>query len=65
MEMLRKKVLTFGKTQIYLVILSLNRTLATPNLGCISTIKMKKIVFSFCIVFDLHYLCTKFNLSTF
>ena len=29
------------------------------KVGCISTIKIKVLGLLFCIVFDLHYLCTK------
>ena len=38
--------------------ISFNRNFALSfyKLGCISTIKIKRVLF--CIVFDLHYLCT-------
>lgn len=37
------------------LLLSLNRTLALPKVGCTSEIKIKTILF--CISLDLHYLC--------
>ena len=40
---------------------SLNRffALSFDKIGCISTIKIKVLGLLFCIVFDLHYLCTR------
>ena len=54
------QVLTLGKTKIYLVFLSLNRTFGLKPVGRRHLGNTKKIFDFLCISLGLHYLCNEY-----